>query len=107
MPMLPPAPPTFSTTIGWPSTSRAPSETIRPTTSDEPPGGKPMTRRIGFVGYFCACAGAASTPAIAHAARTKHRRPRYDDMDALLLIAAGWLLRGIIAARSTLNPPEV
>jgi hypothetical protein len=37
--MLPPAPPTFSITTGWPSSVRMRSARIRPTTSVEPPGG--------------------------------------------------------------------
>ena len=49
-PMVPPAPPRFSTTTGCPSASESFCATGRPTTSRAPPGGNEMIIRTGRVG---------------------------------------------------------
>src|SRR5215831_15919306 len=62
-PTLPPAPPRFSTTFGWPVCSASLEDTMRVTTSAGPPGGKGTIQRIGFDGNDCACAACASSAA--------------------------------------------
>src|SRR4051794_27093571 len=52
--MLPPAPPTFSITIGCPSEARMRSAMMRAAASVDPPGGNGTTRVIGRDGKFCA-----------------------------------------------------
>src|SRR5882672_7268420 len=65
-PIVPPAPPTFSTTTVWPRGARMRSAMMRAAVSVEPPGGNGTTRVIGREGYPCACATAAqATNAIA------------------------------------------
>src|SRR3954467_12347118 len=59
--MLPPAPPTFSITIGWPSTGRMRSAMMRAAASVDPPGGNGTTSVSERTGKFWACAPA--TPA--------------------------------------------
>src|SRR5882672_114728 len=54
MPMLPPAPPRFSTTTCWPRPSDIFWASGRPMVSLPPPGGYGSTRRIGLTGYCCA-----------------------------------------------------
>jgi len=56
-----PAPGLFSTITGWPSSRDSASATGRATASAPPPGGKPITRRIGFSGQAWAPAIAACT----------------------------------------------
>src|SRR5262245_10712175 len=57
-PTLPPAPPRFSTTLGWPVRSASLEDTMRVTMSAGPPGGNGTIQRIGFDGHaVCACAG--------------------------------------------------
>src|SRR3954469_14029319 len=58
--MLPPAPPTFSTTTDCPSVVRMRSAMMRATTSVEPPGGKGEMIVIGRDGYGCACTAATA-----------------------------------------------
>src|SRR6266581_3845779 len=70
--MLPPAPGTFSISIGWPSASPAPSATMRATTSEEPPGPKGTTNLSGLLGNVCACAIAAK----ARPSTSRHDRKR-------------------------------
>src|SRR5689334_4426360 len=58
--MLPPAPPTFSITTGWPSFSRIRSAMMRAAASVDPPGGNGTIRVSGRDGKFCACAVATA-----------------------------------------------
>src|SRR4051812_38942874 len=58
--MLPPPPPTFSSTTGWPSASLILGPTRRAMMSTGPPGGKATRTRIGFVGYDWALAAVAN-----------------------------------------------
>src|SRR6185369_779620 len=58
--MLPPAPPTFSITTGWPSVSRIRSAMMRAAESVEPPGGNGTIKVSGRDGKVCACAAAAA-----------------------------------------------
>ncbi len=53
-PSMPPAPPTFSTSTGWPSSTRKPSATIRAITSLDPPAAKGTINVIGRVGQSSA-----------------------------------------------------
>ena len=70
--MVPPAPPTFSTTIGWPSDARMPSATMRAMMSVIPPGGNGTIMVTGRDGK--ACAAALAMPAMpARHASTKPR----------------------------------
>src|SRR5215831_15736302 len=63
-PTLPPAPPRFSTTFGWPVRSASLEDTMRVTTSAGPPGGNGTIQRIGFDGHAdCARADCASSAA--------------------------------------------
>jgi hypothetical protein len=48
--MVPPAPPMFSITIGWPSAASNGAERIRASASDGPPGGNGATMVIGRPG---------------------------------------------------------
>src|SRR5262252_4064152 len=65
-PTLPPAPPRFSTTLGWPVRSASLLETMRVTTSAGPPGGNGTIQRIGLDGHAdCACAKDPASIAIA------------------------------------------
>ena len=48
--MVPPAPPTFSTTTVWPSGARMRSAMMRAVVSVEPPGGKGTISVTGRVG---------------------------------------------------------
>src|SRR5712671_4117176 len=52
--MLPPAPARFSTITCWPRLSPRNLATMRATVSVPPPGSKPTTMVIGFVGNDCA-----------------------------------------------------
>jgi hypothetical protein len=54
--MLPPAPPTFSVTTGWPRLERIRSAMMRAMASVEPPGGNGTTSVICRDGKVCACA---------------------------------------------------
>src|SRR5215475_1692816 len=56
--MLPPAPPTFSITIGCPSDSRIRSAMMRAAASVDPPGGNGTISVSGREGKVCACANA-------------------------------------------------
>src|SRR3954465_1989220 len=58
--MLPPPPPTFSSTTGWPSASLIFGPTRRAMMSTGPPGGKATRTRMGFVGYDWALAAVAN-----------------------------------------------
>src|SRR6266478_6749940 len=64
--IVPPAPPRFSTTMGWPSSVASGSNTARGTRSVALPAAKGMKARNGLVGQVCA--GAATVEAT-HAAR--------------------------------------
>src|SRR3954462_9306332 len=92
--MLPPAPPTFSTTTDCPSVVRMRSAMMRATTSVEPPGGKGEMIVTGRDGYGCACTG-ATAPAKASAKRTTFMIP-----PAPSLIFRAWICKP--AAKSTL-----
>src|SRR6185437_147608 len=67
---MPPAPPTFSTMIGCPSTSPMRCANSRATTSLGPPGAKGLIMVRGWVGHVSALAtlvnirGAAATSAV-------------------------------------------
>src|SRR5436853_750994 len=54
--MMPPAPPRFSITTGWPRLSCSAGTKLRAAISVPPPGAAGTMRWIGFVGY-CAAAG--------------------------------------------------
>src|SRR5882762_1913405 len=54
--MMPPAPPRFSITTGWPRLSCSAGTKLRAAMSVPPPGAAGTTRWIGFAGY-CAAAG--------------------------------------------------
>src|ERR1700712_1524985 len=69
--MLPPAPPTFSITIGCPSDARMRSAMMREAASVDPPGGNGTTKVSERTGYVCACAPAMPAK-IASASATKH-----------------------------------
>src|ERR1700733_13799075 len=70
-PMLPPAPPTFSITIGCPSDARMRSAMMRAAASVDPPGGNGTTSVSARDGQVCACAPAM--PAKSASARaTEH-----------------------------------
>src|SRR5262249_25331669 len=56
--MLPPAPPAFSVTIGWPSAPRIRSAMMRAAASVDPPGGNGTIKVSGRDGNGCACASA-------------------------------------------------
>jgi hypothetical protein len=58
MPTFPPAPGRFSTTTGCPSASPSGGASVRQSVSTTAPGGKGLTRRIGFDGQPCARAAA-------------------------------------------------
>src|SRR5262245_53492647 len=65
--MVPPAPPRFSTTSGWPSGFSSFCARMRATMSVDPPGGKGTMTRIGLAGQLCPYAEHAAN-ANAHAA---------------------------------------
>src|SRR5262245_24496469 len=67
---MPPAPPTFSTTTCWPSTSLSPLATIRPRRSVPPPRGNGITMVTGRSGQVCAVAGLMTSPNTATAKST-------------------------------------
>src|SRR5215207_1976804 len=54
VPIVPPAPPRFSTTTGWPSWLDSGSSTSRPTISSELPAANGIIARIGRAGQACA-----------------------------------------------------
>src|SRR5262245_12055107 len=54
--MVPPAPPTFSITTGWPSVGRIASAMMRAAVSVDPPGGNGTIRVTGRDGNVCASA---------------------------------------------------
>src|SRR5262245_50129838 len=58
--MVPPAPPRFSTTIGWPSSTASGSNTVRGMTSVALPALNGMKALIGFAGQVCATAAPLS-----------------------------------------------
>src|SRR5258706_1308436 len=60
MPTMPPAPPRFSITNGWPSASASLVVSARAVMSLPPPGAKGTITFTGFEGYGCACAAHAS-----------------------------------------------
>src|SRR4051794_27709837 len=66
--MLPPAPPTFSITIGWPSTGRMRSAMMRAAASVDPPGGNGTTSVSERTGKLCACALAKPARAVSASA---------------------------------------
>jgi hypothetical protein len=57
---MPPAPPTFSTTIGWPRRSLRLAAITRPSRSVGPPAAKGITMVTGRVGHSWARAGTQS-----------------------------------------------
>src|SRR5471032_530240 len=59
--MLPPAPPRFSITTGWPHASASFAPSSRATRYAGPPAGNGTITRTGFDGYCCASAGADMT----------------------------------------------
>src|SRR5262245_17930143 len=63
--MLPPAPPTFSTTTGWPSGTRIASATSRAAVSVDPPGGNGTMSVTGRFGNDWAAAATAKAAAAA------------------------------------------
>src|SRR5262245_65151540 len=69
--MLPPAPPTFSITMGWPSVSRIRSAMMRAAASVDPPGGNGTIKVSGREGNGCACASALQLT-ISNSAATSH-----------------------------------
>src|SRR6185369_2373765 len=74
-PMVPPAPPRFSTTIGWPSWLDTGSRTMRPTMSSELPAENGIIARMGLAGQLCARASVGSAGvASADPARCRNRR---------------------------------
>src|SRR5215470_7333016 len=78
--IVPPAPPRFSTTMGWPSSAASGSNTVRGTRSVALPAAKGMKARNGLVGQVCAAATAVAATQVARIA------------DAL------WMLRVIISS---------
>src|SRR5258705_1753667 len=60
MPTMPPAPPRFSITNGWPSASASLVVSARAVMSLPPPGAKGTITFTGFEGYGCAYAAHAS-----------------------------------------------
>jgi hypothetical protein len=64
--MVLPAPGLLSTTIGWPSSACSGAAMRRATISDEPPGAKVTTMRIGLAGQGCC---AIAVPAAMSAAQ--------------------------------------
>src|SRR5258708_26362103 len=64
--IVPPAPPRFSTTMGWPSSAESGSNTARGTRSVALPAANGMNARNGLAGQVCA--GATADEAT-HAAR--------------------------------------
>src|SRR3981081_2293746 len=64
---MPPAPPTFSITTCWPSTSLMRAPTMRPSTSVGPPAAKGMIMVTGRLGKSCAAAGVATPASTANA----------------------------------------
>src|SRR5262245_12641141 len=73
--MVPPAPPRFSMTIGWPSCADTGSSTMRPTMSRLLPAENGTMARIGRAGHVCAATGRASM-GVADAAATAWRKRR-------------------------------
>src|SRR4051812_45215175 len=74
-PMVPPAPPRFSTTIGWPNWLETGSSTMRPTRSSELPAENGIIARMGLAGQLCARASVGSAGvASADPARRRNRR---------------------------------
>src|SRR4051794_35906634 len=67
MPVTPPAPPMFSTRMGWPSVERIASVMVRTIVSTAPPAASGITTVTGFDGKPCACA-LATDASTAHAA---------------------------------------
>src|SRR5687768_12729487 len=61
--MVLPAPGLLSTMIGWPSSSCSGTAISRATMSEEPPGAKVTTMRIGLAGQGCASALVAASSA--------------------------------------------
>ncbi len=71
-PMVPPAPPRFSTTTGWPSASESLCAMGRAKMSVDPPGGNGTTSFSGFEGQACAALhgeASAMTAAASHFGR--------------------------------------
>src|SRR5262245_4963265 len=64
-PTWPPAPPLFTTRIGWPSCFSAIAATMRAATSVLPPAGKATMSCTGLTGYCCALAGPAPSASMA------------------------------------------
>src|SRR5687768_8261546 len=62
--MVLPAPGLLSTMIGWPSSACSGAAISRATMSDEPPGEKVTTMRMGLVGQACAHALAEANKAM-------------------------------------------
>src|SRR5437773_6283216 len=61
--MMPPAPPRFSITTGWPRLSCSAGTKLRAAMSVPPPGAAGTMRWIGFVGYCAAAGGIAKCAA--------------------------------------------
>src|SRR6266566_2884700 len=66
--IVPPAPPRFSTTIGWPSLAASGSNTARGTRSVALPAAKGMKARNGLAGQVCAAATAVEAIHVARIA---------------------------------------
>src|SRR5713226_6803683 len=67
--MLPPAPPTFSTTIAWPSVCDIRCAITRATASVEPPGGNGLTMVMVRDGKGCGCAPAMPATTVSTTAK--------------------------------------
>src|SRR5215813_4020711 len=70
--IVPPAPPRFSMTIGWPSSIASGSNTARGTRSVALPAAKGMKARNGLVGHDCAAAIAVEAMPVARVANAIH-----------------------------------
>src|SRR5215470_9292059 len=70
-PLLPPAPPTFSTSTGWPIRGASFSASRREITSVVPPAANGTTMRTGWSGHACA---APEKPMRQHSATACDRR---------------------------------
>jgi hypothetical protein len=74
VPTIPPAPPRFSTTTGWPSCAENRSASRRASRSAGPPAAKGTMIRTGRVGQAWAKAGATGRTS-ASASSARRRRP--------------------------------
>src|SRR5262245_41374454 len=105
MPMVPPAPPTFSTTTCCPSVRLMESATRRATVSVGPPAAAGTTIVTGLSGYDCAAAAMApATDSTAPAARpSRLRAPFMRFLPAMLQrrVRTRRLLQSVLLRHST------